>query len=73
MGIACQECIKYTMNYNGELKLSNLTDLLYADDVCLVVESAEPIQRVCDHVSTVIEEYGSKVSIISLRWSVYMV
>ena len=51
------------MNSNGgELKRSNLAGLMYADDVCLFAESTESLQRVCDHVSTVIEEYGLKVS-----------
>ena len=60
----CQEGFKYTsVNSNGgELKRSNLAGLMYADDVCLFAESAESLQRVCDHVSTVIEEYGLKVS-----------
>ena len=60
----CQESFKYTsVNSNGgELKRSNLDGLLYADDVCLFAESAESLQRVCDHVSTVIKEYGLKVS-----------
>ena len=34
----------------------------FVRDVCLFAESAESLQRVCDHVSTVIEEYGLKVS-----------
>ena len=50
------------MNSNGELKRSNLSGLMYADDVCLFAESVNGLQRVCDHVSTVIEEYGLKVS-----------
>ena len=60
----CHEGFKYTsVNSNGgELKRSNLAGLMYADDVCLFAESAESLQRVCDHVSTVIEEYGLKVS-----------
>ena len=54
---------KYTsVNSNGELKRSNIAGLMYADDVCLFAESAKALQRVCDHVSTVIEEYGLKVS-----------
>ena len=59
-----QEGFKYTsVNSNGgELKRSNLAGLMYADDVCLFAESAESLQRVCDHVSTVSEEYGLKVS-----------
>ena len=35
---------------------------MFADDVCLFAQSAESLQRVCDHVSTVIEKYGLKVS-----------
>ena len=35
---------------------------MYADDVSLFVENAKALQRVCDHVSTVTEEYGLKVS-----------
>ena len=31
-------------------------------DVCLFAESARALQRVCDHVSTVIDEYGLKLS-----------
>ena len=60
----CQECFKYTSaNSNGgELKRSNLTGLMYADNVCLFAESAKAQQRVCDHVSIVIDEYGLKVS-----------
>ena len=70
----CQECFKYTsVNSNdGELNRSNLAGLMYADDVCLFSESAESLQRVCDHVSTVINEYELKVSEKKslLRWSV---
>ena len=59
----CQEGFKYTsVNSNGELKRSNLSGLMYADDVCLFVERAKVLQRVCDHVNTVMEEYGIKVS-----------
>ena len=58
----CQEGFKYTsVNSNGELKRSNIAGLMYAYDVFLFAESAKPLQRVCDHVSTVIEEYGLKV------------
>ena len=39
---------------------------MYADYVCLFAESAKSLQRVCDHVSTVIEEYGLRVS---EKWS----
>ena len=59
----CQEGFKYTsVNSNGELKQSNLAGLMYADDVSLFAESAKALQRDCDHVSTVIEKYGLKVS-----------
>ena len=59
----CNECIKYiAMNSNGELKRSKPAGLMYSDDVCLFAESAKALQRVCDHVRTVIEEYGLKVS-----------
>ena len=45
------------MNSNDdELKRSNLTGLMYADDFfCLFAESAKYLQRVCDLVSTVIK------------------
>ena len=58
------------MNSNGELKRSNLAGLMYMDDDCLFAEIAQALQRVCDHVSTVIEDYGLKASEKSLRWSV---
>ena len=35
---------------------------MYADGVCLWSESVEDLQRVCNHVSTVIEKDGLKVS-----------
>ena len=35
---------------------------MYADDVFLFDGSMESLHRVCDHVSTVIDEYGLKVS-----------
>ena len=54
---------------NCELKRSNLAGLMYANGVCLFAESAKALQRVCDHVSTVIEEYGLKVK-RRLMWSV---
>ena len=58
-----QEGFKYTsVNSTGELKRSYLAGLMYPDDVCLFAESAKSQQRVCDHVSTVIEDYGLKVS-----------
>ena len=41
--------------------------MMYADNVYLFAESAKSLQRVCDHVSTVIEEYGLKEVKISLR------
>ena len=47
---------------NVEFKRRKLAGLMYADDVYLFAESAKALQRVCDHVSTVIEEYGLKVS-----------
>ena len=59
----CQELFKYTsVNSNGELKRSIMAGMIYADDVYLFAESAKALQSVCDHVSTVIEEYGLKVS-----------
>ena len=59
----CQEGFKYpSVNSNGELKRSHLDGLMYADDVCLFAECVKVLQRVCDHGSTVIEEYGLKVS-----------
>ena len=59
----CQEGFKYTAVYsNGELRRRNLDGVLYADDVCLFAESAESLQRICDNVSAVIDEYGLNVN-----------
>ena len=56
----CQEGFKYTsVNSNGgELKRRNLAGLMYVDDVRFLLR----VQMVCDHVRTVIEEHGLKVS-----------
>ena len=43
---------------------------MYADDVCLFVESAESLQRICDNVSAVIDEYDLKLSESNLKWYV---
>ena len=52
----CQEGFKYTaVNSNGELRRRNLAGLMHADDVCLIAESAESLQRICDNVSAVID------------------
>ena len=59
----CQEGFKYTtVSSNGELKRRNLDGLIYAVDVCLFAESVESLQRICDNVGAVINEYGVKVS-----------
>ena len=43
----CQEGLKYTsVHINGELKRCNLAGLMYVNDVCLFVESANALQRV---------------------------
>ena len=67
--------LKYTaVTSNGELKRPNLAGLMYVNDVCLFAESAEGLQRV--YRGSVImyeysfDEYGLKVSEISLKWSV---
>ena len=49
-------------NSNGEVRGSNQAGLMYVGDVCLFVEYTESLQRVCDNVSAVIEEYGLKVN-----------
>ena len=64
----CQEGFKYTaVNSNGKLSTRDLIDLMYEDDVCLFAESAESLQRICDNVSAVIDEYGMKVSEIKSK------
>ena len=55
------------MNSNGVLRRCNLFGLMYADDVCLLAESAESLPRICDNVSAVIEEYGLKISEIKAK------
>ena len=35
---------------------------MYADDVYLFVESGKSLQRICDNVCVVMEEYGLKVN-----------
>ena len=53
----CQKGFKYTaVNINCESMRRNLAALMYVDDVCLFVESAVSLQRICDNVSAVIDE-----------------